>query len=194
MGGPLGCLQYFTAVTGTVASFNYPLGTTAIGTNPTITHLSDQNYDICFRRASGNCRLCFSPTVENAAGTVSASFGLGEAADAANNGRTGADCTADFLIIPEGVNRAAANPSATSAQANNNRICGRRFTTDNAAATPMTICTSRVPFSIKFRTNQDEDVIFKAAKRTILTDETVNSAGIPPGYLGFSLNFLQEAC
>ena len=35
MGGPMGCLQYFTAVTGTVASFNYPLGTTAIGSNPT---------------------------------------------------------------------------------------------------------------------------------------------------------------
>ena len=35
MGGPIGCLQYFTAVTGTVASFNYPLGTTAIGANPT---------------------------------------------------------------------------------------------------------------------------------------------------------------
>ena len=35
MGGPSGCLQYFTAVTGTVASFNYPLGTTAIGQDTT---------------------------------------------------------------------------------------------------------------------------------------------------------------
>ena len=35
MGGPIGCLQYFTAVTGTVASFNYPLGTTAIGQDTT---------------------------------------------------------------------------------------------------------------------------------------------------------------
>ena len=43
--------------------------------------------------------------------------------------------------IPEGVNAAAGNPSSKSAQANNNRICGRRFTTDNAAATPMTICS-----------------------------------------------------
>jgi len=194
MGGPSGCLQYFTAVTGTVASFNYPLGTTAIGQDTTITHLSDQHYDICFRRASGNCRLCFSPTVENAAGNIPASYGIGETlADGVNNGRTGASCTADYLIIPEGVNAAVGNPSSTSAQANNNRICGREFTTDNAASLPMTICTSRVPFSIKFRTNQDEDT--KLNGRTVITDETVNdAAGIPPAYLGFSLNFLQEAC
>ena len=55
------------------------------------------------------------------------------------------------------------------------------------------ISASRVPFSIKFRTNQDEDT--KLNNRAIKNDETVNTAtGIPPGYLGFSLNFLQEAC
>jgi len=194
MGGPIGCLQYFTAVTGTVASFNYPLGTAAIGADTTITHLSDQHYDICFRRASGRCRLCFSPTVENAAGDVPASYGIGEAAnDMDNFGRTGADCEADYLIIPEGVNAAVGNPSSTSAIANNNRICGRQFTTADDEAVPRTICTSRVPFSIKFRTNQDEDT--KLNGRDIGDDETFNDAvGIPPGYLGFSLNFLQEAC
>ena len=56
------------------------------------------------------------------------------------------------------------------------------------------ISASRVPFSIKFRTNQDEDTKLPA-KQDIGTDETQNTAtGIPPGYLGFSLNFLQEAC
>ena len=55
------------------------------------------------------------------------------------------------------------------------------------------ISASRVPFSIKFRTNQDEDTKFGG--RNFKTDETENNdAGIPPGYLGFSLNFLQEAC
>jgi len=195
MGGPIGCLQYFTAVTGTVASFNYPLGTAAIGANPTITHLSDQHYDICFRRASGNCRLCFSPTVEVAAGNEPASYGLGLAAIANPTfGRTGTACTADYLVIPEGVNGAVDNPISTSAQANNNRICGRVFTTA-AAATPMTICTSRVPFSIKFRTDQDETSKFAAASMVVGKDEVINdAAGVTPGYLGFSLNFLQEAC
>ena len=55
------------------------------------------------------------------------------------------------------------------------------------------ISASRVPFSIKFRTNQDEDT--KLNGRTVKTDETVNdAAGVSPGYLGFSLNFLQESC
>ena len=55
------------------------------------------------------------------------------------------------------------------------------------------ISASRVPFSIKFRTNQEEDT--KLNGRTIVNDETVNTAaGVPPGYLGFSLNFLQESC
>ena len=56
------------------------------------------------------------------------------------------------------------------------------------------LSASRVPFSIKFRTDQDEDTKLPA-KATVITDETVNDAnGISPGYLGFSLNFLQEAC
>ena len=55
------------------------------------------------------------------------------------------------------------------------------------------ISASRVPFSIKFRTDQDEDT--KLNGRTVIVDETVNdAAGVSPGYLGFSLNFLQEAC
>ena len=29
-GGPSGCLQYFTGDTGVVASFNYPIGQTAV--------------------------------------------------------------------------------------------------------------------------------------------------------------------
>jgi hypothetical protein len=28
-----------------------------------VTHLSSQDYEICFRRNAGNCFLCFSPTV-----------------------------------------------------------------------------------------------------------------------------------
>ena len=30
-GGPSDCLQYFTGPTGTVASFNYPIGSTTVG-------------------------------------------------------------------------------------------------------------------------------------------------------------------
>ena len=50
--------------------------------------------------------------------------------------------------IPEGVNAAAGNPSSTSAQANNNRICGREFTTA-AESVPRTIC-SKLNFFLNY--------------------------------------------
>ena len=50
--------------------------------------------------------------------------------------------------IPEGVNAAAGNPSSTSAQANNNRICGREFTTA-AESIPRTIC-SKLKFFLNY--------------------------------------------
>ena len=34
------------------------------------THLSNQAYDMCFRRASGKCSLCVSPTVIVAAPSI----------------------------------------------------------------------------------------------------------------------------
>ena len=39
MGGPTGCLQYFTATTGTIASFNYPIGATTIAAPTTFRKL-----------------------------------------------------------------------------------------------------------------------------------------------------------
>ena len=35
IGGPTGCLQYFHATSGTVASFNYPIGTSSIASATT---------------------------------------------------------------------------------------------------------------------------------------------------------------
>ena len=37
-----------------------------------VTHLSNQDYDICFRRNSGNCAVCFTPTID----TDPKSFGV----------------------------------------------------------------------------------------------------------------------
>lgn len=197
-GGPIGCLQYFTGEMGRVASFNFPLTATTIVENTPITHLSDQNYNMCFRRAVGKCRLCFSPSIEtNGAPDMPASFGLGKVTDAAANvGRVGNECTEDYLIIPQMINADAINPDASNAQANRDKICGRRFNTNNAdpaGTTVQTICTSRVPFAIKFRSDQDERA--KLNGRDLGNDETENNVnGDVPGYLGFSLDFLQEDC
>merc|ERR1712020_513791 len=101
MGGPIGCMQYFTSTKGTVRSFNFPSDTTTVTDNSEITHLSEQYYDICFRREAGNCRICFTPTVENAAGTIPSSFGLSKSSSTDNFGTTGTSCNSDFLIIPQ---------------------------------------------------------------------------------------------
>jgi len=194
MGGPIGCLQYFTGVTGRVASFNFPLTATVISfssdlADTEITHLSDQNYDVCFRRAAGNCRLCFTPSIEDGTSGTPASFGLGVSADATNVALTGNACTEDYLIIPQ------MDSATNNAIAGKDKICGRRFNADNTANTPATICTTRVPFSIKFRSDQDETSKFLAGGQKVQSDETITlTAGDTPGYLGFSLDFLQEAC
>merc|ERR1719415_145682 len=70
------CLQYLTASTGTIASFNFD--TTASGSVATTQyHLSNQYYDICIRRARGYCSLCFSPEITSTTTTNVASYGIG---------------------------------------------------------------------------------------------------------------------
>ncbi len=50
---PVGCLQYFTAVSGEISSFNYK--STVVDTNSNL--LSNLNYAICIRVANGYCGI-----------------------------------------------------------------------------------------------------------------------------------------
>ena len=51
---PSGCTQYFYgAVGGTIKTFNFDGG----------LHLADQDQNICIRRESNNCRICYSSKV-----------------------------------------------------------------------------------------------------------------------------------
>ena len=52
-----GCLQYYTASANNIASFGFPPTITAVTAG--VTHLSNQHYDICIRRASGSCYICY---------------------------------------------------------------------------------------------------------------------------------------
>merc|ERR1712018_548265 len=58
MGGPPGCLQYFTGATGTVSSFNWQ-GVAARGDS---VHLQNHNYNVCVRQELGRCHICWAPT------------------------------------------------------------------------------------------------------------------------------------
>merc|ERR1719512_578824 len=85
MGGPAGCLQFFTGATGTVNTFNWATATTS-------THLANQDYDVCVRRLADRCSICWSPITTGATATpVRGSFGLnnGQSAAAASTGGVG---------------------------------------------------------------------------------------------------------
>merc|ERR1711988_239015 len=54
MGGPPGCLQFFTGAEGIVSTFNWQAPATS-------THLANQNYDVCVRKLADRCVICWSP-------------------------------------------------------------------------------------------------------------------------------------
>jgi len=102
LAGPSNCLQYFVGASGTVASYNFPTTATALG--PTVTHLSDQKYTICFRREAGYCAICYTPSIQQGAIAASPidgqdSFGLSVATTAAIDAATDSNCAADYLYV-----------------------------------------------------------------------------------------------
>jgi len=193
-GGPSGCLQYFTAAAGLVSSYNYPIGAAAVvnvvtGGANNFQHLNNQNYAICFRRAAGNCALCFSPDVRAAA--IDQSFGLSVTA-IADNGAVDAACGADYLVIPGAMvsavlmppmaqNMALANPKQAIGAY---RICGANIS-GGAGMAATTVCTGEVPFRLRFVTNGIES---NTAAMSTMSD--LNAKGI----VGFSLDYWQVAC
>lgn len=136
-GGPRGCLQYFTAISDNIKSFNWPTASTV---GATATHLANQDYSICIRRAAGYCNICYSPVIEATTGpTGQSSFGLSAGTNDAAVAGINTGCTTDYLEIPGGTTAtvaasgAAISPTVTKA-------CGRFFNTNNAATANTSIC------------------------------------------------------
>ncbi|XP_058456837.1 cubilin-like [Malaya genurostris] len=115
---PTGCLQYYMASSGEVASLNY-----GSGANPALNalgligtrQLAYSNYAICIQPAAGQCSITYSlPSTDpdaftmtgDATAVVPALLGTGAVGD------QGTACTTDYLIIP--------NPSGIA----NDRFCG----------------------------------------------------------------------
>merc|ERR1711963_1127274 len=197
LAGPPGCLQYHIATTGTVASFNYPIGSTSLSATGTdrVAHLNEQQYNICFRRASGNCAICFTPSIVST--TNVASYGLGNVASATDRlAVLDTSCSEDYLVIPGGyASGTIATTQATTLTADGiERICGRTFTTDNTLTLAIaysstgsnSICTIRRPFMITFHTN-DNEVVASTSPDGTNSEETTT----PQGIIGFSLDYKQ---
>jgi len=219
MGGPTGCLQYFTGLMGTVRSFNWQAVTS--------THLQNQFYDVCVRRFVDRCVICWSPSTsgngsgaqvgDTADGTVG-SFGISNAmsTDTAAMSGSGADCpraTNDVIVIPNGASNtdAAVNDNvvpggalnmATVTTLGGNDFCGRYFNAAAAgagAASDGSICTRTRPFRLGVRFGATEVAATTAGEDAVammtLNEASGNAANEDPlGTQGFSLGFEQFAC
>jgi len=207
MGGPAGCLQYYTGEMGTVNSFNW--NGVAAG-----VHLANQDYDVCIRQRADACRICWAPITTGTFGGAIAqgSFGVsnGISGAAAPKSGTGVNCDAaanaksnDFVTILGG------NPAATNiidamlaaGEGGNDVFCGRYFSTVAAGGTTdVTVCSRVTPFRLGVHFDGFEAVgaagvagaLGQANSNEASAGAAVNDG--PLGVFGFSLGFRQMAC
>jgi len=201
MSGWPGCLQYYTATASNVQNFGFPPTITTV--TSAVTHLSNQHYDICIRRASGYCYICYSPTIiaaiTAAIGTPASaaiSFGLSISSIAANPASMISNtCSQDWIEIP-GAETATIAANSIAAVTNGGRLCGRVLASatgqaSNAASTAAgTVCGRHLPFRLGVDFDNNElDTIVTAVMTTLLEQQ-----GSPSGFLGFKLTYYQVAC
>jgi len=184
-----GCLQYYTATANTIQNFGFsPTATTVVST---VTHLSEQSYDICIRRASGMCYICYSPTITpgTPAAILQVSFGLSLSDAAASKSDVGTTCIHDYLEIPGG-NTQAISAIAIAGAINTNRYCGRFFNSVDAKTASATVCTRNLPFRVGVKFDDSE----VATKDTKDSAELAEQSLFPGGIMGFQLTYFQRSC
>jgi len=209
LGGPPGCLQYYTATSSTIANFGFP--PTATSVTLSVTHLSNQNYDICVRRGSGFCYICYTPalnanpvqaaaaiTEANAAISGQRSFGLSVSSSATDIGSMiSTTCSLDYINIPGATTATIAaitNPAAINVYGS--RLCGRFFgptqglLINNAIAENRSVCSRVTPFRVSVHFDNNEQNTATAADMATLNE----FQGGPGGIIGFKLHYWQVSC
>merc|ERR1712066_720178 len=149
--------------------------TTTVGT--TVTHLNNQNYNICIRRASGYCYICYSTVATTAPTDASAS-----GADAA--------CTTDYIEIfgaESAANAAIVSPAVLGISYNAGRLCGKQLSFANAATADVTVCSKKKPFRVGVKMDETEICTIAAAN-------TCEWDTAPGAIIGFKLIYWQNAC
>lgn len=208
----LDCLQYHTAAMGTIASFNFDTSSTTVST--TAAHLSHQYYDICIRRESGKCSICYDVHIKGTSITAPASFGISAGTlDANQKSAIGAQCTGvtkidavansigygDYLDIPTLHGPAFSATTIKGIQ----KICGSWFNAAPNVDVQATACTFANPFKVGVHFDGDEniaaaaDVAGKLAKVEnggIVASATTATEFPGQGFQGFWLNYWQESC
>lgn len=190
MGGPPGCLQYFTGTTGTASSFNWQ----GVTTRTSSVHLQNQDYNICVRQERGSCHICWNPTTGGDANSISGTFGLSvSGAATAAKGVVGDTCSTDFVILEGAQTETQAKATAT-VTLGNDRICGRFFSSTTMATTDTTACSRATPFILGVATDGNENLSGAAqanADANELADGAAAMATAAFGTLGFQLSFYQ---
>merc|ERR1711971_1003251 len=194
-----GCLQYYTASASTIQNFGFP-PTGAVTAK--VTHLSNQHYDICIRRASSYCYICYNPTIvaaiQAAAGTpidAQISYGLSVGGiPATPSSLISNTCSQDWIEIP-GAETAAIAAIAIADQTNGGRLCGRTLASTagvllTATVISNTVCARHLPF----RVGVDFDNNERAAAAIASMSQTYEQQGAPAGIVGFKLTYFQVSC
>ncbi|XP_018332641.1 uncharacterized protein LOC108742105 [Agrilus planipennis] len=171
---PSGCLMYYTALTGTVRSFNYGSTVSSAilnfnGTNfPGTRELANLNYGVCIQMVPGYCAIQWSQSAGDpysfsvSGDTVGLSVDPGLPTGALINGA----CLDDFVVIP--------NPFYPNGTAvGSDRFCGNQFNT---------VTTGSKPFVLTVVTN--------STQINMTTDITMQNVG----NRGFSLMYNQLSC
>merc|ERR1711902_117294 len=146
MGGPPGCLQYYTGSTGTIATFNW--------VDRTSVHLQNQDYNICFRQNAGICGICFSETATSWSKTTG-TFGVAITSIAGTtNALVGTSCITDYVVIPNSITTLTASTAAATLKsttvtvsATDGKHCGRILGAAAGTASK-TVCTNTTPFTL----------------------------------------------
>jgi len=207
------CLQYHTASTGTIASFNWDTSASSVSSSQ--AHLSSQYYDICIRRARSYCSICYSVAISST--TAASSYGLSAGGYApATAAASGSLCTGKTTFSPTATSNTgfgdyldilALQPSTGSSGAlgavgtSVNRICGTVFNAKAHAATvtaPATACSWAVPFKVGVHFDADEALVAAPPAPTANYNAAENyplvTAGGGYAYSGFYLSYWQNSC
>ena len=141
-------------------SFGYPTTNTATTVADDTTHLSNQLYQICIRRTSGYCYICYTPTSGIA---IAASFGLSiTSTDAMDDSELGSNCITDYLTIPDGTSSAIAASTTVAASTSGSRFCGRHLNPTTGEMDDISVCSKhlfRPPYCLKI-TQKDAFELF----------------------------------
>ncbi|CAH1102583.1 unnamed protein product [Psylliodes chrysocephalus] len=124
---PVGCLQYYTAASATVSSFNFGTGLNGNRNNMEMAgtrQIANTNYGICVGMLPGFCSIQWAQTAVNESFTLTQDSAAAALTPGLPSGPlTDVSCTTDYVVI--------ANPFFTDGTAvpGSDRFCGNQFRT-----------------------------------------------------------------